>query len=102
MVSPADPCPACGCTGNDHNKRRVSVDGRIRMGAAHLGIAVEAYRSHVENGEKWCAGCRAWHAREAFGKRWNASDGLNNVCKKSSRASVLASQARRRAERAAS
>lgn len=54
---------------------------RITQGAVALGIPFEAYRQHVEAGQKWCSGCRAWHRWQAFGARASRLDGLDIECR---------------------
>lgn len=52
-------------------RRRVSDEGRIRMGASALNIPVEAYRAQVARGLKWCSDGRhhQWVPREMFRAR---------------------------------
>lgn len=95
MATASTPCPACGCTGNDHNKRKrhQPLDSRIQQGAARLRIPVETYRAHVEAGEKWCSACHDWHPLAAFGRSLARADGLNHICKQKNLARVVAWQA---------
>lgn len=53
----------------------------VKRGAAHLGIPVAEYARRVEAGERWCAGCHAWHAISEFGRDRSRPDGLNHVCR---------------------
>jgi hypothetical protein len=48
------------------HKKPLSLDHRIAIGATHLGITRAEYQRHILAGEKWCAGCHAWHPRSEF------------------------------------
>lgn len=54
---------------------------RFRFGAQRLGISVEEYTAHRRAGERWCSGHKAWEQEALFGRRSNARDGLNSLCR---------------------
>lgn len=53
----------------------------FRTGAGHVGITVDEYARRVENGEKWCTRCKAWHPRRDFGSDVSRGDGLSTKCR---------------------
>ena len=65
---------------------------RLQHGATLLGISLEAYVAHTENGEKWCSAHKAWEPLDAFGK--------GSACRKGAAESAKRSYWRRK-ERAA-
>lgn len=58
----------------------ISEHGLIRA-AASIGISADAYRTHLEAGEKWCSGHQAWHPRSAFNANAAKYDGLQVSCR---------------------
>jgi hypothetical protein len=54
--------------------------GALRTAAAKLGLSVEEYQAHVDNGEKWCTRCKDWHPRGSFQRDRTRGDGLNSRC----------------------
>jgi hypothetical protein len=78
------------------HKKPLSLDHRIAIGATHLGITRAEYQHHILAGEKWCAGCHAWHPRSEFVRRTSKWDGLDNHCRAVVLARVLAYQRRKR------
>lgn len=57
-----------------------SAIGCMKAAAARLGLAFADYMTRVEAGEKWCAGCKAWHYRGVFGADASRTDGLAASC----------------------
>lgn len=62
-------------------RKPLSFDHRIAIGATMIGIPSSEYRRHVDAGEKWCSGCHSWHSSTVFVARRSTTDGLDNVCK---------------------
>ena len=60
--------------------------GNQKAAATRLGITHDEYARHLEAGEKWCAGCKAWHSRDAFGTDTSRSDGLQRYCRRGRKA----------------
>jgi hypothetical protein len=58
-----------------------TIEGRLKAVARRLGVSVDEYRTQVASGNKWCVGCKAWHAVSAFGADRSRADGLNTVCR---------------------
>jgi hypothetical protein len=54
--------------------------GAIKSHAARLGISSDEYQAKLQNGEKWCTRCKAWHPRESFGRDSSRADGLATDC----------------------
>lgn len=67
----------------EYARQPLTSEHRMRLGAAKLGVSLDAYRSHVEAGEKWCFACQAWRPREDFGRSERATDGLLTSCRES-------------------
>jgi hypothetical protein len=59
-----------------------SYIGAWKSAARRTGAPdVHAYLARRDAGEKWCRGCRAWHARTAFGVDRSRGDGLAPLCR---------------------
>jgi 5-methylcytosine-specific restriction endonuclease McrA len=41
-----------------------------------------SYLARIENGEKWCTGCRDWRPVDQFGRDASRSDGLASACQR--------------------
>jgi hypothetical protein len=63
-----------------HEHAFTDYDRRVAAPAAKRGLGPDEYAALVGLGLKWCAGCKAWHAREAFGTNQSCDDGLNPQC----------------------
>ena len=57
-----------------------SVMGALKGAAKRRGMSVEDYIDKLEEGEKWCTGCKAWHQYTEFKEDVTRSDGLSTVC----------------------
>ena len=73
------PLPASG-------RKPQSDESRWRIGARRLGTTFEAYRDHVQAGEKWCSRCKRWQPLGEFGP--HKSRGTDTSCIESSRAAA--------------
>lgn len=62
-----------------------SMEARIRMGAAALGIDVQEYGEQVRAGNRWCFRCAAWQPVSAFGPRAGRTGNLDTQCRESAR-----------------
>jgi hypothetical protein len=54
--------------------------GAITRAAQAIGLTHDEYVARVASGEKWCCGCRAWHAVSCFGADTSRGDGLSTIC----------------------
>ena len=54
--------------------------GGIKGIVAKMGMTFEQYMAEVENGNKWCTGCKQWLLRDFFGKDKTRGDGLDSRC----------------------
>src|SRR5215831_16696013 len=55
-------------------------EGAMKARAKALGMTLVDYKGMLAAGQKWCTGCKAWHAREQFGVDRTRSDGLASAC----------------------
>lgn len=65
--------------------------GRTKLGsektaAFKIGCTWQEYSQKQESGHKWCSACQMWAPLDFFNKDSGAIDGLNNKCRKCSRA----------------
>lgn len=49
--------------------------------ASRLGLTLDEYDRRLASGQKWCGGCREWHARSAFATDRSRGDGLVPRCR---------------------
>ena len=52
----------------------------IKVAATRIGISVDQYISRLQQGQKWCTGCKQWHSRSLFATDRSRSDGLKASC----------------------
>jgi len=71
-----------------------SAIGALRTAAARTGLSTAAYQARLDNGEKWCIGCKGWHPRANFQRDRTRGDGLKARC-------VIACRGQRHTPRAA-
>ena len=57
-----------------------SIESRIKQGATKLGIPVDEYRQHVENGNRWCSLCKRWQPVGEFLRHGSRGGGVNTMC----------------------
>ena len=57
-----------------------SVEGALKTAATKTGLSLDAYRARIAAGEKWCTGCKAWHATNAFPVDRSRWDGRRAKC----------------------
>jgi hypothetical protein len=69
-----------------------------RLGATRLGIPVEEYRAHRENGERWCGSCSRWVPEQAFTRNRSNRSGFGGRCAECNRRMVRAYEKSRRDE----
>jgi hypothetical protein len=73
---------------------------RMRHGATLLGIPLQVYLEHCEQGEHWCSYHRAWEPAERFSPRTGRVAGaLATKCREGAAAAQRERQRRRRAAR---
>jgi len=58
-----------------------TLDGNRKIAAGRIGVAVDEYQAHVDAGEQWCTGCRAWHPLERFARDATRLNGLARRCR---------------------
>lgn len=73
-----------------------SSAGAVKIAARKIGISPEAYQRHLDAGELWCCGCRAFHAANEFAINANRSTGRDERCRKARSAQSAAYRQRRR------
>lgn len=63
--------------------KRSRAQQQLNIGATKLGLSADEYRQHVEAGERWCSGHRAWHPAtlKVFAIDRNHSSGLAGNCR---------------------
>jgi len=66
----------CGRTLNVMGSRT----GVIKAWSDRLGVTVEEYEDHRDNGRKWCGGCSEFVSNSLFGKDASRYDGLASQC----------------------
>jgi 5-methylcytosine-specific restriction endonuclease McrA len=57
-----------------------SADRATRTAARRVGVSVEEYIRRVATGEKWCTGCKEWHAVTRFRQDRSRGDGRAAQC----------------------
>ena len=60
-----------------------SDETRWKRGATALGISLDEYVAHIQQGEKWCSLHQLWQPVEDFGNNRAARDGLSGSCRAS-------------------
>lgn len=55
--------------------------GVVKGAAGRVGLSVDVYVRNVENGLKWCTGCRLWAPRSDFSRDRARGDGLKAQCR---------------------
>jgi len=83
-------CPQCGTARAPYSMCRIchprrnqpkrSPEAGYKRGATALGISVDEYRRHREDGERWCSFHKRWEPLEAFATRNERSGGLRGYC----------------------
>jgi hypothetical protein len=59
-----------------------SARGALLAAARRIGASPADYAHRVVAGEKWCIGCKAWHAIEDFGADRSRVDGRAMACRR--------------------
>ena len=59
----------------------LTKDGAVKIASKKIGITVEEYVAHRNNGEKWCFHCDTWKPSGAFHKDSSRGDGLKAKCR---------------------
>jgi 5-methylcytosine-specific restriction endonuclease McrA len=54
--------------------------GAMKNGAKRVGISLEEYTLHRQQGQKWCYLCKAWRALQQFGSDRSQTDGHSSKC----------------------
>lgn len=57
----------------------------IARGAGRLRMTPDAYRAHIDAGERWCSFHKDWHPQEAFNICTTKTDGVQNFCRDGNR-----------------
>lgn len=71
--------------------------GARRTAAAKLGMTLADYDRRTAAGEKWCTGCKAWHALTQFTVDQTRGDGYKSTCRTFSNAKSKVDYRARRA-----
>ena len=56
-------------------------EGAKKSAARRRGLTLEEFQAKLDEGLKWCTGCKAWHPRSAFQVDNSRGDSLACVCK---------------------
>jgi len=54
---------------------------QIRKAASRVGVSEAEYALRLASGEKWCSGCKSFHARTSFAGDRSRYDGLSMRCR---------------------
>ena len=57
-----------------------TIEGAKKVAAKKAMVSVAVYNRFIGQGNKWCSGCKKWHARISLGKDSSRFDGLAAQC----------------------
>jgi hypothetical protein len=55
-------------------------DGAMKANAKKLGLSLTEYVARIDDGKRWCTGCKDWHPLTAFGGDASRYDGRAATC----------------------